>query len=362
MSETTTAAPGRSKEQKGGWLRGALTSTNFSLIVAIIVLIIVMTVLRPTTFLTVDNLLNIAVAAVLIGLCALPQTLVILTGGIDISIGSIVGLTSVVAALIAAQSPSTGSGVLAIVVAIVVGAAAGTFNAVIITFGRVSPLIATLGTYTAYQGATYIVTQGKSTPVLNSTLNSVNSIQIAGIPLPVVLFVVAVVLFILFMRFTDFGRNIYAVGGNPTAARLAGLSVRRYLFGIYALVGVVGGLAGVILTAKQGAGVPDSGAPDLALASITAVVLGGASLVGGVGTILGTVLGVIILGVLDNGLLLLNVSALYQPVPQGLLLIVAVLIQQWRGDLDIRQLFRARTPVLAPTPAQEAAETEAPAR
>jgi ribose transport system permease protein len=175
--------------------------------------------------------------------------------------------------------------------------------------------------------------------------------------LPVIILVIAVVALALFMKFTDFGRNIYAVGGNPTAARLAGLSVNRYLFGIYAFVGFIGGLAGIILTAKQGAGVPASGAPDLALQSITAVVLGGAALTGGIGTIFGTVLGVIILGVLANGLLLLNVSALYQPVPQGLLLIVAVLVQQRRGRLDLRRLLRLRRdPIPAAAPNAEGAE------
>lgn len=343
MSQTQPSPATRSAAQKPrARAAGLLRSTNTSLIAAIIVLCAVMTILRPATFLTPGNLVNIAVAAVLIGLCALPQTLVILTGGIDISVGSTVGLTSVVCALIAASNPGAGAGWAAMGVAILVGALGGAFNAAIITFGRVSPLIATLGTFTAYQGVTYIVTQGHSTPVLNRTLGNVNSLQLAGIPLPVVILVIAIVLFAVFMRYTDFGRNIYAVGGNPVAARLAGLSVNRYLFGIYTVVGVIGGLAGIILTAKQGAGVPESGAPDLALQSITAVVLGGAALTGGVGTIFGTVLGVIILGVLQNGLLLLNVSALYQPVPQGLLLIVAVLIQQWRGQLRISELFRVR--------------------
>jgi len=321
-----------------------MRSTNFSLIVAIVLLIVVMTILRPTTFLTPGNLVNIALASVLIGLCALPQTLVILTGGIDISIGSNVGLSSVVCALIAANVPGDASGALSIVIALAVGTLGGMFNAAVITFGRVSPLIATLGTFTAFQGATFIVTQGRSTAVINDLLAGLNSSRIVGVPLPVVILLVAIVLFALFMRFTVFGRNTYAVGGNPVAARLAGLNVNRYIFGIYTLVGFIGGLAGVILTAKQGAGVAASGAPDLALQSITAVVLGGAALTGGVGTIFGTVLGVIILGILQNGLLLLNVSALYQPVPQGLLLIIAVLIQQRRGTFKLPEMFRLRRP------------------
>jgi len=321
--------------------RSALESPNVSLIIALIALIVILTILRPGEFLSWDNLVNIAIASVLVGLPALAQTLVILTGGIDISVGSIVGLSSVVCALVAAQSPGAGTGMLSIVVSIGVGAACGVFNATVITIGRVSPLIATLGTFTAFQGFNYIVTGGRSTAVLNRTLNNITSIRVVGIPLPVVILVVAIIVFAMFMKYTDFGRNIYAVGGNPTAARLAGINVRRYLFGIYSLVGVIGGIAGAILTAKQGAGIPASGAPDLALLSITAVALGGTALTGGVGTIFGTVLGVAILGVLENGLLLLNVSALYQPVPRGFLLIIAVLVQQWRGQIDLRALFKA---------------------
>jgi ribose transport system permease protein len=319
----------------------ALKSQNVSLVIALIVLIVILTSLRPGEFLTWDNLVNIAIASVLVGLCALAQTLVILTGGIDISIGSIVGLTSVVCALVAAQSPDAGTGIRSILVSIGVGAACGVFNATVITIGRVSPLIATLGTFTAFQGFNYIVTGGRSTAVLNRTLNNITSIQVAGIPLPVVILIIAIIVFVVFMKYTDFGRNIYAVGGNPTAARLAGINVRRYLFGIYTLVGIIGGIAGAILTAKQGAGIPASGAPDLALLSITAVALGGTALTGGVGTISGTVLGVAILAVLENGLLLLNVNALYQPVPRGFLLIIAVLVQQWRGQINFRTLFKA---------------------
>lgn len=334
-----TAAPPR-KTGGGPRVLHLLRGPNTSLVGALLVLIIIMTILRPQTFPTWDNALNIAVAAVLVGLCALAQTLVILTGGIDISVGSTVGLSSVVCALVASSSPGAGAGIASVIVAVAVGGACGLFNALIITFGRVSPLIATLGTYTAYQGFNYIVTGGHSTGVLNRTLNNINSIQVAGVPLPVIILVVAAVVYGIFMKYTVFGRNIYAVGGNPTAARLGGISVRRYLLGIYTMVGVVGGLAGAILTAKQGAGIPESGASDLALQSITAVALGGAALTGGVGTILGTVMGVLILGVLQNGLLLLNVNALYQPVPSGFLLILAVLIQQWRGQIDLRSMLR----------------------
>ncbi|MCW5952819.1 MAG: ABC transporter permease [Propionibacteriaceae bacterium] len=321
-----------------------MRSSNFSLVLALLLLGVIMTLLRPATFLSQGNLLNIALAVVMMGLCALAQTLVILTGGIDISVGSTVGLTSVVCALVAAGGAGTGFGVGGIAAAIVVGLLCGMFNGALVAWGRVSPLIATLGTSTAYLGFTYIVTQGRSTPVLNPVLAGLNSTAFIGIPLPIWILIVFAMAFGVLMSYTDVGRNIYAVGGNPVAARLAGINVNLYLFGIYSLVGVMGGVAGVILTAKQGAGIPESGAGDLSLLSITAVALGGAALTGGIGTIGGTILGVGILGVLENGLLLLNVNALYQPVPRGLLLIVAVMIQQWRGSLRMPALRRPAGP------------------
>lgn len=339
LSSTSPSNTGGQPRRSESRVRTALRSPYLSLIVALVALIVIMTILRPDVFLTPRNLGNIAIASVLITLCALPQTVVILTAGIDISIGSIVGLSSVVCALVAAQTTSAGSAWMSVLVSVGIGGLCGLFNAAVITFGRVSPLIATLGTYTAFQGANFIVTGGQSTAVLNPALSNLDSGEILGITFPVWIAIIAIAGFAAFMKFTVFGRNTYAVGGNPVAARLAGINVNRYLLGIYTAGGLVGGLAGVLLTAKQGAGIPASGASDLALLSITAVALGGAALTGGKGTILGTVLGVAILGVLENGLLLLNVNALYQPVPRGLLLIIAVLLQQWRGQFNLGALL-----------------------
>jgi ribose transport system permease protein/L-arabinose transport system permease protein len=308
---------------------------NLSLLVALAALFVWLTVEKGSIFLTGGNMVNIGVSVTQLGLLALPETLVLLSGGIDISLGSTVGVSSVVAALVAAQGLSISTTALAIAAAVAVGGACGLFNAVMITIGRVNPFIVTLGTYTAYQGVTYAVTGGQSTAVLDSSFNQINSQQVGGIPAPVIIFLVVTALFALFTNYTDFGRNIYALGGNRVAARLAGINTSRYIFGIYVVGGLVAGLTGVLLTAQQGAGIPSSGAYNLSLEAITAVVLGGAALTGGSGTIIGTVLGVAILGVVQNGLLILNVNPLYQPIPQGLLLVLAVLIQQWRGQIHL---------------------------
>jgi ribose/xylose/arabinose/galactoside ABC-type transport system permease subunit len=136
----------------------------------------------------------------------------------------------------------------------------------------------------------------------------------------------------VFLRYTDIGRNIYAMGGNPVAARLAGISLSKYRLGIYSLSGAVAGLAGVLLTAKTLAGEPSAGTQGLELEAITAALLGGCALAGGKGTVVGALLGVTIIGVLDNGLILLNVPSFYQLIAKGALLVAAVMIQEWRSS------------------------------
>jgi ribose transport system permease protein/L-arabinose transport system permease protein len=204
-----------------------------------------------------------------------------------------------------------------------------------VTAFKLNAVIATLATYSAYQGFAYLVTNGVSISVSNSAFNNIGSGTVFGIPISVVILAVVALALIAFMRTTDIGRNIYAMGGNPIAARLAGIPVERYKLGIYGFAGLIAGLAGVILTARTTAGQPGSGTQDLALTSITAVLLGGTALAGGRGTIFGTVLGVLIIGTLDDGLILLNISSFYQLVAQGTVLIFAVIIQvrpwqQWQ--------------------------------
>jgi L-arabinose transport system permease protein len=307
---------------------------NLGLLLALAVLVVVIRSQSPYFFLS-SNLLNIGSAISILGVLAIVQTVVIVSGGLDISVGSIAGLTSVVTATVLADGSGVGLGVLA---GLGVGLAAGTFNGILITFGRVNPVIATLATFSAFRGAALLVVNGNSVGVTNTSFNYIGSGRILGIPVPFVIYLGVAAIFFVALRYTDIGRNVYALGGNPTAARLAGTNLTRYKLGVYMLSGLIAGLAGILLTARTTSGQPISGSQGLELASITAALLGGAALDGGKGTIVGAFLGVTILGVLENGLTLLNVSSFYQDVARGVLLIAAVVLQEFRwGSLRRRR-------------------------
>jgi ribose/xylose/arabinose/galactoside ABC-type transport system permease subunit len=311
-------------DQSVGW-------QNVSLLCALGLLVAIIGA-RNSDFFLVQNFFNIGAAVALLGLVSVVQTIVIVSGGLDISVGSTAGLASVVAAEAMLHVNSAAVGIAA---GLGIGLVAGLFNGLLVTAFKLNAVIATLATYSAYQGFAYLVTNGVSISVSNSAFNNIGSGTVFGIPISVVILAVVALALIAFMRTTDIGRNIYAMGGNPIAARLAGIPVERYKLGIYGFAGLIAGLAGVILTARTTAGQPGSGTQDLALTSITAVLLGGTALAGGRGTIFGTVLGVLIIGTLDDGLILLNISSFYQLVAQGTVLIFAVIIQvrpwqQWQ--------------------------------
>jgi ribose transport system permease protein len=321
-------APSRGRAIARALRRGvaSLGPQNIGLLLALAVLVAIIRAQSPYFFLS-SNLLNIGSAISVLGVLAIVQTVVIISGGLDISVGSIAGLASVVTATALAHVSSFGFGLVA---GLGIGLAAGTFNGLLITFGRVNPVIATLATFSAFRGAALLVTNGNSVGVTNPSFDELGSGRIAGLPVPFVILLGVTVLFFIGLRYTDIGRNVYAMGGNPTAARLSGISLTRYKLGVYMLSGLIAGLAGILLTAKTTSGQPLSGSQGLELASITAALLGGAALNGGKGTIVGAFLGVTILGVLENGLTLLGVSSFYQDVARGVLLVAAVILQEFR--------------------------------
>ena len=300
---------------------------NLSLLAALIALIVIFGFLRPEAFFSTRNLTAILNAIAILGIVAMAQTIVIISGGIDVSVGSIVGLGSIVAATAMTHIDSAAFGVA---MAIAAGAFAGLVNGLLITKGRVNPIITTLATLAIFQGLSFIVSNGKSIGVLNTSFNWIGSGRIMGVPVTVGVFCVLAVVMIFFMRSTDMGRNIYAIGGNPNAARLAGIRIDRYRIGVYALTGIVCGIAAVLLTARSTSGQPSSGSAGLELEAITAAFLGGCAMAGGRGTIIGTILGVLIIGTLNNGMLLMMVPNFYQLVAKGLLLLAAVMIMEFR--------------------------------
>jgi L-arabinose transport system permease protein len=305
----------------------AIGTHNFSLLIALAILIAIFGILRPDVFFLPRNISNIGQAIAILGVLATAQTIVIISGGLDISVGSVLGMSTVCIAL---AVESTGSTALAILFGIGVSAAMGVVNGLIITLGRVNAVIATLGTMAAFRGVAFIISNGQSIPIFDPTLRFVGDGQILGVPVTIEVLLLVVALFFVLMRYTVTGRNIYAIGGNPLVARLAGLPIRTYQISIYALSAAAAGLAGMLLAARTGSGQPLSGSQGAELEAITAAVLGGCALTGGKGTIVGGMLGVLIIGVLNNGMILTSVPTFYQMVAKGVLLIAAVVIAEYQ--------------------------------
>ncbi|MEU8465692.1 ABC transporter permease [Streptomyces sp. NPDC029003] len=316
--------PGRSR------LLAGIGGQNISLVGALIVVLALFGFLNDN-YLSLSNMQVIAEAATITGLLAVVQTVVIICGGLDISVGSQVGVASVVSAMV---FTSTGANTLAgAAAAIGVGLLVGVVNGVVIVYGRVNPTIATLAGLAAYKGLAQLLSDGRAQGyVLNDdTFVFLGRGKIAGLPVMVWILVVAALTVHLLLKHTDIGRNLYAIGGNDTAARLAGININKYLVFVYALIGVVAAVAGILLTARTGSGQPTSGSEGLELKAITAAALGGCALKGGKGGIGGTLLAVALLGALENGLTVQGINTFWQNVAQGALLVIAVVIQQRRS-------------------------------
>jgi L-arabinose transport system permease protein len=335
MTQTGTrelpTADGGMRSHRGNPVRRALEAIgvqNVSLIIALVLLCAIIGS-RNSNFFLPSNIKTIGTTVAIVGILAVVQTVVMLLGGLDISVGSAAGLTSVISAMV---FTSTKSAALGIGVALAVGIAVGLLNGTVIVYGRVNAVIATLATYAALRGLANLISNGRAQGYTgtDSTFIFLARGTFVGIPILVWVLIVIALGVHLMLRYSDIGRNIYATGGNPIAARLAGINVNRYVVGCYILVGVVAAVAGVLLTARTGSGQPTSGSQGLELQSITAAALGGVALQGGKGAISGTVLAVILLGVLQNGLTILGVNSFWQDIAQGALLIAAVIIQQRR--------------------------------
>jgi ribose transport system permease protein len=289
------------------------------ILVVLIVLVALMIVIAPN-FATVTNLLNIARSISINAILAAGMTFVILAAGIDLSVGStlaVAGVASVITALAGLPSP------LATLVGIVVGAVAGLANGILSAYFSLAAFIVTLGTMTFLRGLAYTLTDGQ--PIVSNTLGfrDIGNGYIAGIPAPVVVMVIVYAIAWFVLERTRYGRHIYATGGNAEAARLAGINVKRVITSVYVIAGACAGLAGVIFAARVVSAQPTAGT-GYELDAIAAVVLGGTSLVGGRGRILGTLIGSVILGVLTTGLILMNVQFFTQLLIKGVVIILAI--------------------------------------
>lgn len=294
---------------------------DYGVVVVLIVLIVAMAIATPH-FLTTANLVNVLRQVSINAVIACGMTLIIITAGIDLSVGSLVAMASCLAML---TIGATDSDLLGILVGIAVGAAGGAFNGVFIAWARVPPFIMTLATLTIFSGIALISTGGAPIIRFTGEFRWLGQGLIYGIPVPViVMLLVACAMHILLTR-TAFGAAVYAVGGNEEAARLTGLAVKRVKFLVYVIGGALTGLAAMVLMGRLSSAQPNMG-QGFELDAIAAVVLGGTSLMGGRGTIWGTLIGALVIGVLNNGFNLLSIDPYFQLVAKGAIILLAVLL------------------------------------
>jgi ribose/xylose/arabinose/galactoside ABC-type transport system permease subunit len=301
---------------------------DYGLIAVFLVCFIALS-LTSDAFLTVGNLVNVLRQSSIVGLIALGMTFVMITSGIDLSVGSTTGLAGAVAASLAPGSSAAFA--VPLVAGLGVGLLVGLVNAGLIIRGGVLPFLATLAVMAAARGAALIFTDGHPISDLSQPFQWLGAGRIGIVPVPVILFFVTAFVADHVLSRTRFGRHVYAVGGNPEASRTVGIPVRRVLVTVYLLSAILAAFAGMVLTARVNGADPLAGT-GYELLAISAVVIGGTSLFGGVGTVRGTVLGVLLLAVVQNGLDLLNVSSYYQQTVEGLILIAAVLLNRWKSD------------------------------
>jgi len=295
------------------------------LLVFYIALIIVFSVLSPF-FLSVRNMLSIGQNIAFVGLMAAAGTPLIIAGGLDLSVAAIAGLTGVAISIL------QGAGLdiwVAVALSLVIAAGVGIVNGLFTTRLRLNPLIVTLGMMSIVSGLSLVLTGGLTRPMMFPTFNWVGQGRVGGIPIPLVIMAVTFVALWVVLTRTRFGRFVYASGGNAEAARLIGIPVDRTIIVLYVISALSGAVAGIILCAMLGAAAPTSAGQYL-LTVIAAIILGGTSLNGGRGSVWGTLLAILILGTLNNGLTLLNVSSFWQDVTRGVVLMLAVSLDQIR--------------------------------
>jgi len=299
---------------------------RYGLILSFLLLCLALTILSDR-FLTASNLVNILRQSTINGIIAVGMTMVILTAGIDLSVGSILALSSVMtAAMLQSGVPIP----LAILLGLGVGAVCGLVNGINITRASVPPFVATLGMMTIARGLALVFTGGKPITGLPDAFRFIGTGSIGPIPTPIIIAGATFIIGYILLTRTSLGQFIYAIGNNPIAARYAGVSVAMNITFVYVVSGLLAALAGLILIARLGSAQPTAGL-GFEFDAIAAVVVGGTSFAGGHGGLGGTLIGVLIIAVLNNGLNLLNISSFYQPVVSGIVIALALLLHRAVG-------------------------------
>jgi len=344
VQTTPTASPGQAPEQAVPPLRRLLSGSvgrNLGLVLALLAIVIVGAA-TSSNFANLDNALVILRQASIIGVISIGMTFVIISGGIDLSVGAVMALASVAASLAAIQDIATSSHwIVTVVIALLVGLGAGLINGVVIAYGRVAAFMATLAMMVGARGLAEILANNRTLVLRDRDFVRAMNVDLLGIDVLIWIFIVVAAGGWFLLNRTTFGRRTVAIGGNPEAARLAGIKVKRHTMWLYALVGLTAGIAAVMILGRTTAGTSTHGSL-YELDAIAAVVVGGTLLIGGRGTITGTVFGVLIFATLSNVFVQNNLTSSMQAVAKGVIIVVAVLLQQRFAVGRVRQ-SRLRT-------------------
>ena len=305
----------------GSKTKKASLYTRFGLLIVIVIMVVAMSFASPV-FLTSQNIINILRQVSLNGILAVGLTFVILTGGIDLSVGSLVAVSGVI---VGSMLLSGASVFQAVCVSILVSVAFGLFNGVMIAYCGLPPFIATLAGQTIGRGFALVYSNGKPFAISNEAFKAIGKGSALGIPIPVWILLAVCVVAGVVLNYTTFGRHIFAFGGNRNATRLSGVKTKFVELSAYVISALMAGIVAVILAARISSGQPTAG-EGYELDAIAAVAIGGTSMSGGIGTLSGTILGFIIIGILSNSLTLLNVSSFYQQIVKGAIILIVVLM------------------------------------
>lgn len=315
------------------------TLRETGIIVFIILLVILVGLRSGSAFLSLENFRDILLNISILAIVALGQTMVIITRGIDLSVSSMIGLVAMMVAFVIKANPEL-SPVLALLLGMALGCVLGSFNGLLITVGKVPPIIATLGTLSIYRGAVFLYSEGTwiNAFELPQSIKVLAKGTPLGLPNLVIFALIVAVIIYYFLNYTRMGRDIYTVGSNPAAAEVAGIRVQRIIFSVYLICGLLCGLAGVLWVSRFESAQTNT-ALGFELQTVAASVVGGVNIFGGSGTVTGVLLGAFLLGIINNALTLVRISPFWQLAAQGLLILLAVVVD----SLILRRLQRTLT-------------------
>lgn len=307
--------------------------TLYTVIGALIVLIVFFTFSSPF-FLNKKNFLNIGLYAAIVGCISCSVTFINISGMIDISVGSQVAVVGMVCAV---TSRAGYPWYIVCIAGLIAGSLCGSINGFFVTVFKLNPFITTIGTMQTLRGVAFLISSGQSLPVTDMSFRFIGRGYVFGLPLSFIIMVVTYIVFHIISKQTKFGRQVYMIGGSPEASFLVGINVNWMRFRIYLLNGLMAGVAGILLASQTGSGMPNAAA-NYNMTALSAVILGGAALTGGKGTIFGTFLGAMVLAILQNGMTLLNVGAYWQDIIIGLVLVFSVSVDAVKGGSLKRKL------------------------